>query len=142
MAAQRLSKTFLTPDRGSAKLTAPSNTGISHSITSGTEALGNENRGTPVFGVSRFSVFLTGPLLCTALSGTPYEASCMAPTPLRLARLKQGKTLQEVSTPAAISISKLSLLERGLRPTEAELQRLSGVLGIPVAELTREPAHV
>jgi hypothetical protein len=57
------------------------------------------------------------------------------PSPLRLARLRQGKTLQDVAIPANIGIWKLSLIERGLQATEAELMRLSGVLGIPVSEL-------
>ena len=65
------------------------------------------------------------------------------PHPLRLARLRQGLTLQEVSNPARISVSKLSQLERGLTPTDAELMRLSGVLGVPINELrVREFAHV
>lgn len=55
--------------------------------------------------------------------------------PLRLARLTQGKTLQQVSEPACISISKLSLIERGLQPSPAEILRLSAVLGIPASQL-------
>lgn len=53
-----------------------------------------------------------------------------ARSPLRMARVVAGLTLEEVAEPAGISASYLSLLERGLRPLSDDVsQRLRGVLG-------------
>lgn len=56
-------------------------------------------------------------------------------TPLRRARKDQGKTLREVAEAAGISISYLSMLERGLDAPRDVRQALAVALQEPEGEL-------
>ena len=56
-------------------------------------------------------------------------------TPLRRARKEQGKPLREVAEAAGISVSYLSMLERGLDAPEDVRHALSVALELPEGEL-------
>lgn len=63
-------------------------------------------------------------------SETPRQDS-----PLRRARRDQGKPLREVAEAAGISVSYLSMLERGLDAPEDVRHALSVALELPEGEL-------
>lgn len=58
---------------------------------------------------------------------------------LRAARLRQGRTLRDVSTAAGVSLGYLSEVERGRKEASSELlAAICGALGVPLSELLRE----
>ena len=57
-------------------------------------------------------------------------------TPLRRERLLQGKSLYDMRGRSGISVSKLSLIERGIeQPNEDEKHRLARALGVRLQDL-------
>ena len=60
---------------------------------------------------------------------------------IREIRKERRMTLAELSEKVNISIAYLSDIERGNRPGgKGTLERIAGVLGVPVSELTKQEA--
>lgn len=60
---------------------------------------------------------------------------------LRRLRLRQGRTLREVSAAARVSLGYLSEVERGQKEASSELlASICGALGTPLSQLLREVA--
>ena len=58
---------------------------------------------------------------------------------LRRLRLRQGRTLREVSAAARVSLGYLSEVERGQKEASSELlASICGALGAPLSQLLRE----
>ncbi|MEV0196636.1 helix-turn-helix transcriptional regulator [Nonomuraea sp. NPDC050691] len=58
---------------------------------------------------------------------------------LRRLRVRQGRTLREVSTLARVSLGYLSEVERGQKEASSELlASICGALGIPLSQVLRE----
>ena len=58
---------------------------------------------------------------------------------LRRLRLRQGRTLREVSAAARVSLGYLSEVERGQKEASSELlASICGALGAPMSQLLRE----
>src|SRR6266571_8010441 len=58
---------------------------------------------------------------------------------LRRLRLRQGRTLREVSAAARVSLGYLSEVERGRKEASSELlASICGALGAPLSQLLRE----
>jgi transcriptional regulator with XRE-family HTH domain len=63
--------------------------------------------------------------------------------PLRRFRELRGLSLRSLAAATKIHFVRLHYFERGLAPSEMEIQRLSRVLAVPVEELRPEgDAHV
>ncbi len=59
----------------------------------------------------------------------------MKPSQLKLERVKQGLTQFDFYKKAEIPQWKVSLIERGLQPTQDEAERIARVLGQDIQEL-------
>ncbi|WP_346110190.1 helix-turn-helix transcriptional regulator [Nonomuraea maheshkhaliensis] len=58
---------------------------------------------------------------------------------LRRLRVRQGRTLREVSTLARVSLGYLSEVERGQKEASSELlASICGALGVPLSQVLRE----
>lgn len=58
---------------------------------------------------------------------------------LRRLRVRQGRTLREVSTMARVSLGYLSEVERGQKEASSELlASICGALGVPLSQVLRE----
>jgi transcriptional regulator with XRE-family HTH domain len=57
---------------------------------------------------------------------------------LRRLRLRQGRTLREVSASARVSLGYLSEVERGQKEASSELLAAIGALGTPLSQVFRE----
>jgi transcriptional regulator with XRE-family HTH domain len=58
---------------------------------------------------------------------------------LRRLRLRQGRTLREVSAAARVSLGYLSVVERGQKEASSELlASICGALGAPLSQVLRE----
>lgn len=58
---------------------------------------------------------------------------------LRRLRVRQGRTLREVSTVARVSLGYLSEVERGQKEASSELlASICGALGVPLSQVLRE----